>query len=64
MANINIGQIRSLIHSLPAAQHVIVQAGVLKALLDQIKSDHAGADQVITMLTTPSPLAPINLTGA
>jgi hypothetical protein len=64
MANINVGQVRSQIHSMPAAQHVIIQAGVLKALLDQIKGDHGGADQMIAAITIPSPLAPINLTGA
>jgi hypothetical protein len=64
MANVNIGQLRSYLHVLQPGQHVILQAGVLKALLDQIKSDHGGNDQVVPQITTGSPTAPVNLTGA
>lgn len=62
MANINVGQLRSLVHTMPASQQVKIQAGTLKGLLDLVKTLQ-GSEAALPVSTVASPNAPVDLTS-
>jgi hypothetical protein len=65
MANVNIGQIRSIVHTLPPTEVVRIQAGVLKAILDGYKGLNGNADIVTPRIPAPAAMGvEYDLTGA
>ena len=65
MANVNIGQIRSIVQNLPAGQHVTLQAGVLLAILNGYKGLNSNTDIAVAKITgLPSDARAVDLTGA
>lgn len=58
MSNVNIGQLRTLMIGVPAAQLVTIQAGTLLALLNLVKTLQGGADATLTAVANPNRNAP------
>lgn len=58
MSNVNIGQLRTLMIGVPAAQLVTIQAGTLLALLNLVKTLQGGSDAAITAVANPNRNAP------
>jgi hypothetical protein len=62
--NVNIGQLRTLIIGVPAAQLVTIQAGTLLSLLNLVKTLQGGADAAITAVASPNRnAAPVDLSA-
>ena len=60
MANVNIGQLRTLLAGVPASQLVTIQAGTILSLINQLKTSQ-GSEVVVTAVATPSANAPLDL---
>lgn len=62
--NVNIGQLRTLIIGVPAAQLVTIQAGTLLSLLNLVKTLQGGSDAVLTAVAVPNRnAAPVDLSA-
>lgn len=63
MANVNIGQIRTLLNGVPAGQLVHIQAGTLTALLNLVKTLQGGSDAAIALAPAATNAHSLNLTS-
>ncbi|HEX4629027.1 MAG TPA: hypothetical protein VH137_09580 [Gemmatimonadales bacterium] len=64
MANVNLTQLRTILHSVPALQPVRISAGTLRALLDAAKTANGGSEVAFMQNAGPAPahLTEIDLT--
>lgn len=60
MSNVNVGQLRTILQTLPAGQLVTIQAGTVLSLINQLKVSQ-GSEVVVSMSPTPTAAAPVDL---